>query len=334
MEEVKENNSKRKGLLIVGIVLLLLIVIFLLWWFNRKFDVTLKYNNGSDDSNLVIKYLNKIDKEDVKEDLTREGYYFAGYYETYYLSGKEIEKIKNNSNNEETICKEDFKLDSDKIKCVSEVPFNFIDTKIKKDTIIEALWSMISEEPQPIEEQPIYEEQPVEQTPVPQPTDNGRISLSANDQCIIGSDRVTIKASLSNNPIDKTITWNSVECFTLEGSDTEKTFRFNGGNICTYKPVVSVRLNNGSSDSLEFTYESSLNVEVYDNGTQIQPRSNGEYYGNNITIKTNVSANFSGSYIRTSSDNSATLNSTSDTTVNITTQCGQTKSVKVNAIIN
>lgn len=329
MEEVKEKveASKKKGktkIIITIIVLLLAIAAFLFWWFTRKFEVTFKYNNGDADSVVIVKYLNKIKKEDVKENLVREGYYFAGYYETYYLNGKEIEKIKSDSKNEETICKEGFKLDSEKIKCVYELPFDFVGTKIKKDTTIEALWSA----------QPLPEPTP-EPTPAPAPQDTGTVSLTANDQCLIGTDTVTITANIGGNALDKTINWSSPNCFTLnKTSNTTATMtRSSCGSTEGLNPTVTARLNNGNSNSLTFTYEDSLVVEVYDGNTKINPDSEGAYNGGHVTIKTNASANFSGNNIASKTDTSATLYSSSDSTVTITTQCGQSKTIVVKAVI-
>lgn len=140
----KEKKSKKKLFIIIGIILLLLIIGFLIWWFNRKFDITFKYNNGTNDNIVKVKYLNYIKKEDIKEDLTASNKSFVGYFETYLLSDKELETIKNDKNKEKDICKEGFKLNSDKNKCIAENEFDFTNTKIKKHTTIEALWSGIS----------------------------------------------------------------------------------------------------------------------------------------------------------------------------------------------
>ena len=42
----KEEKKSKKKIIIIILILLLLILLFLWWWFNRKFDVTFKYNNG------------------------------------------------------------------------------------------------------------------------------------------------------------------------------------------------------------------------------------------------------------------------------------------------
>ena len=131
-EEIKgkEKDKKNKVWLYILIVLIIIIIIFLIWWFNRKFDVTFKYNNGSKDYEVKVKYLRKIKKEDIKKDLVYNEHTFIDYYETYLLD-----------KNDKT-CRKGFKLEKELNKCVSKSPYDF-DTKINKNTIIEALWSSI-----------------------------------------------------------------------------------------------------------------------------------------------------------------------------------------------
>ncbi len=141
-EEKKDNSKKKKIILIIIGIILLLILLFLLWWFNRKFDVTFKYNNGDADYTVKVKYLNIIDDKDVKKDLVYSEHSFVGYFETRDLTEEQKEKLK--SENVTDICSQGFKLNDDKNKCVSETEFDFENTKIKKNTVIEALWSTIS----------------------------------------------------------------------------------------------------------------------------------------------------------------------------------------------
>ena len=55
-------------------VILLAIILFLLWFFNRKFEVTFDYNNGTKEEVILVKYNTVIDKKNVKtkEDLGEE----------------------------------------------------------------------------------------------------------------------------------------------------------------------------------------------------------------------------------------------------------------------
>ena len=143
MEKKKEKKWLKRILIILGIILVL-VAAFLIWWFNRKFDVTFKYNNGDEDYVVKVKYLHKIDPDDVKEDLTADQKSFVGYFETYMLTEKDINKIAEDEEAKSTICKDSFKLLEDENKCIAEDEFDFENTKIKKHTTIEAIWSSIS----------------------------------------------------------------------------------------------------------------------------------------------------------------------------------------------
>ena len=429
MEEVKEEvkvekkEKKSKKWLIIIIILLLLLGGFLYWWFNRKFEISFKYNNSAFEDTIVnVKYLRLIDEKDVKEDIKVDGKTFIGWFETYYLNGEQIESIKKDSKKEVSICKEGFKLDSTKVKCVSEKEFDFKNTKIKKDTIIEALWSSISFSINPtsktinegenfkitvsisgtkdkavvfsssdnkiatvdsngkvvgvkkgtttinaesngivkkctvtvkeiVKEDPKKEEPKVEEPKKEEPVvvkDEGTIKLSANDQCIIGtSDTITLTAKVSDNALDKTVNWTLPKCYTSEkvSDTTVKLTRTGRGTMCRSEEerefTVTVKLNNGSTDSIKLTYEPTLEINVYENGREIQANSEGKYKGNKITIKTNESAIFTGkaefdgsNIVTSSTENNATIKSYARGTVTIKTKCGQTKTIKVEEEIN
>lgn len=425
-KEHSKNKKSKKKLILTLIILFALIVLFLFWWFNRKFSITFEYNNGLENYTVKVKYLNKIKDEDVKKDLTMESHTFIGYFETYYLDGKEIEKISKDSSLEKTICKDSFKLNEGKNKCIAINEFDFKKTKIKSNKIIEALWSAITFAINPTEkqiyvgesfdisvtlagtsdtkviwssedssiatvndsgrvvgqkagkttivvesngikkycevtvlakeeikkEEPKKEEpkvetkvepktEPKEETKV-EPKDEGTISLRANDQCIIGSDTVTITANVSN-ALDSTVNWSNLKCFnmTKESNNTLKISRIGRGTMCReveeLNPVVTASLNNGSSDSLKFNYEFSLDVTVYDGSSVVQKDGNGLYSVGNPKIVSNMSAEFIYSNtrcIKEKTDNSITLYNSCDGTVTIRTQCGQTKTVELYAIIN
>lgn len=78
-EKTSKNNKKRNIILIVAGLLLLMIILFLLWFFNRKFDVTFDYNNGTKEEVVYVKYNKTINSKDVKtkEDL---GEQFIDWY--------------------------------------------------------------------------------------------------------------------------------------------------------------------------------------------------------------------------------------------------------------
>ncbi len=389
----------------------MLILLFLWWWFNRKFDVTFKYNNGLDNETIKVRYNNKIKDKDVKKDLTFEGHSFIGYFETYYLSGKEIEKIKEDKKAEESICKKGFKLNQDKDKCIANEEFDFKNTRIKENKTIEAFWSGIIFDINPKEkqiyagesfnikvvlsgtdnkdimwssedgaaatvtnngkvtgvkkgtttinvetnglkktckvtvvekEQPKKEEtkkeEPKKETPKVQ-KDEGKISISTKNKCIIGDQKATVNASITGNALNKNITWTTSKCFSMQKvSGTSINVYRNSTNGCdvnsTFK--VDAKLSNGSNSSVSITYEPKLSFKVYDRyGKEVTRESDGSYLGNDLKIVTNGNATFKSA--RQGSDttaNSIYLPGAMGTTVEITTACGQKENVKIVAIIN
>lgn len=78
-EKTSKNNKKRNIILIVAGLLLLIVIFFLLWFFNRKFEVTFDYNNGTKEEVVHVKYNKTINSKDVKtkEDL---GEQFIDWY--------------------------------------------------------------------------------------------------------------------------------------------------------------------------------------------------------------------------------------------------------------
>ena len=78
-EKTSKNNKKRNIILIVASLLLLIVILFLLWFFNRKFEVTFDYNNGTKEEVVYVKYNKTINSKDVKtkEDL---GEQFIDWY--------------------------------------------------------------------------------------------------------------------------------------------------------------------------------------------------------------------------------------------------------------
>lgn len=115
IEEKKETKNKKKKLTLIisGAVLLVVIIgIFLFWFFNRKFEITFDLNNGAKEETVLVKYLNTINKDEVKtkEDL---GEKFIDWYEvTIDENGKEV---------------------------VNDEPFEF-NTKIKEERTLRALY--------------------------------------------------------------------------------------------------------------------------------------------------------------------------------------------------
>ena len=170
--------------------------------------------------------------------------------------------------------------------------------------------------------------------------DNSKISLSSSKKCIIGTDSANITAKL-NDASKYKLTWGSApSCYTLTNkSDTVKVLsRKTGSGACnstsSLSAKVTAKLSNGKSASVTVKYEPKLEIKVYNYGSLVSPHSTGAYYGNYITIKTNVKATFSSAYISSSDDMSVTLMRDSSTTVTVKTSCGQSKTIHIVPVIN
>ena len=92
---------------------MLAIIIFLLWFFNRKFDVTFDYNNGTENEIVQVKYNKTINEKDIK-DKDDLGESFIDWYE--------VVEVKDNKD------------------VLAEKPFDF-KTKITKETKLKAAYS-------------------------------------------------------------------------------------------------------------------------------------------------------------------------------------------------
>ena len=112
-KEVKSSkDNKKRNIILIVCGLLLIIILFLLWFFNRKFEVTFDYNNGTEDGKVLVKYNNVIDDKDIKtkEDLGEK--FINWYLIVDEKDGKDV---------------------------LAEEPFNF-ETKIKENTNLKAVY--------------------------------------------------------------------------------------------------------------------------------------------------------------------------------------------------
>lgn len=117
---MSKNDKKRK--LLIGVIsgaILLVIIIFLLWFFNRKFDITLDYNDGTKTKIVQIKYNKVINKKDIENT--------DGLNATWY-------EIVEKKGNEDILAKEpfDFKTKINKnikLKAIYDVTLEDEDTK-------------------------------------------------------------------------------------------------------------------------------------------------------------------------------------------------------------
>ena len=328
MEKEKKKNKK---IIIIAAVIAVLILIFIIWFFNRKFEVTYIYNNGDTEAVAYVKYLRRAPKDLAKEDITYEGYTLLGYYETYYLNGKEIEAIKKDSAKESSICKKGFVLNTNKDKCISEKKFDF-NTKIKEEKTIEALWSK-NDEPAPVIMPVTTTTTTKKNTTTTAKKDNGTISLSLSNKCMIGSNPVTVTANVSNTTNDK-INWSFPNCFSNSGTGSSIVLTRSCSNNERTTATISAKLNNGQTASASFNYEPAISYTVYDGNSVATRKTDGSYEVGNARIVTNVPANFEGSYIKSKTDNSVSLYSSAASTIKITTNCGQSATVRITALIN
>ncbi len=315
---MEEEKKSRKGIFIIIISILLIIILFLIWWF-YKFQVVVKYNNGLEDSVLELRFFDKVDMSLLKERLSKSGYNFNGLYETYYLNSNEIEKIRTDSALESNICKNGFQLESDGLKCISIEKFDFPNTRIMKDTIIEVKWD------KKLESEP---------TPIPSKKDTATISLSVSKKCAIGNENIVVTAKIKGHTEDETIIWILPECYKASRKGTS-IYTLSRTDSCTdlneATTKVTAKLLNGKSDTVRFNYEPKLIVKVYDDTFPVT-ESKGVYKSNKTKININTIAEFKtkkSSSINKITDYSITLNDNVSDNVTITTPCKQTQVVKI-----
>ena len=163
--------------------------------------------------------------------------------------------------------------------------------------------------------------------------DNGTISLSASNKCVVKEQRATITATV-NNALDNTVNWKVDGCLTKAGEGNSITVI---PKTCGSTASITGSLNNGQSSSLTLTIEDALVVTVLDNGDN-KPDSEGYYHGVK-SIKTNIpvtmTSNGSIVYGDPKSPTTSVIgNAGADGVVTIKTPCGQTKTIKWKAVIN
>ncbi len=109
------SKDKKKKIIILSVigVIVIAIIIFLIWFFNRKFDVSFDYNNGTKNEIVQVKYNKTINEKYIK-DKDDLGELFIDWYE--------VIGVKNNKD------------------VLAEKPFDF-KTKITKKTKLKAIYS-------------------------------------------------------------------------------------------------------------------------------------------------------------------------------------------------
>ena len=83
----KIDKKKKKIIAIIFGIISIAIIIFLLWFFNRKFDVTFDFNNGTKEEIIKIKYHQTINDKDIK-DKKNLGESFIAWYEVVGVEEK------------------------------------------------------------------------------------------------------------------------------------------------------------------------------------------------------------------------------------------------------
>ena len=83
----KMDKKKKKIIAIIFGIILIAIIIFLLWFFNRKFDVTFDFNNGTKEEIIKVKYHQTINDKDIK-DQKNLGESFIAWYEVVGVEEK------------------------------------------------------------------------------------------------------------------------------------------------------------------------------------------------------------------------------------------------------
>ena len=84
----KTDKNKKKIIAIISGIILIAIIAFLLWFFNRKFDVTFDFNNGTKEEIIKVKYHQTIKEKDIK-DQKDLGELFIAWYEVVGIKEKE-----------------------------------------------------------------------------------------------------------------------------------------------------------------------------------------------------------------------------------------------------
>ncbi len=84
----KTDKNKKKIIAIISGIILIAIIAFLLWFFNRKFDVTFDFNNGTKEEIVKVKYHQTINEKDIK-DQKDLGELFIAWYEVVGIKENE-----------------------------------------------------------------------------------------------------------------------------------------------------------------------------------------------------------------------------------------------------
>lgn len=315
---MEEEKKSKKGLIITILVILLLIGGAFVGWYNYRFTVTIKYNNGLENTVEYIRFLGKIDESQIQEHFNKKGYSIKGFYETYIISSSDIEKLAVDLAASKNICRAGFDFNPNDNKCTAINQYNFGSERIVRDTTIEAIWSRDEEEV------------------ISGKEENAIITLSANKKCVIGNkDTIDITAKIKGYVSNKFVTWNLPKCYSAKRiSDTHYILTRTNAECEESEELhgdVVVSLTNGSIYNLRIVYEPKLKIDVYGVDDVPVKEKNGAYKTKKATINTNVAAKFKSknNTIKTTAQYRVVLNDNVNDTITIKTTCGQSKVVEI-----
>ena len=315
---MEEEKKSKKGLIITILVILLLIGGAFVGWYYYKFTVTIKYNNDLENTVEYVRFLGKADESKVQGHLSKKGYSFKGFYETYIISSSDIEKLAVDLAASKNICRAGFDFDPNNNKCTAMTEFSFNTERIVRDTTIEAIWSKDEEVVRTGREE------------------DATITLSANKKCVVGDkDTIDVNAKIKGYVSNKFVTWNIPKCYSAKRiSDTHYVLTRTNAECEDNEELsgrVKVSLTNGSTYSLILIYEPKLKVNVSGVDGNIIYEKDGVYKTKQTTIDTNVAAKFKSknNTIKKTAQYSLYLKDNVNDTITIKTSCGQTKTIEI-----
>ncbi len=313
---MEEKKKSRKWVLLV-ILLLFLSIVGIVWWLH-KFEVVIKYNNDLENTVQMVRLFGKVDESLIKEKLSKNNYYFRGFRETYVLDSNIIERINQGESIDTFMCEKGFTLSPSDNKCISETDFDFKNTRILKDTVIEVMW----EKKEPVEENTGKKE-------------NATVTLSTNKKCIVGvNSSFDITAKIKGYVKDKTIKWETPKCYTAQRI-SDSHYKFTRIKDCEEKEEmitrVTVSLTNGYKTTIKIDYEPKLTIKVFDGNSPVYIKNNA-YKANNPTIVSNIPATFKASkknVIDVTEQYSVKLYEGVKDDITVKTPCNQSKVVTI-----
>ena len=317
-DKTSTNNKKRNIILIVAGLLLLIIILFLLWFFNRKFEVTFDYNNGTkeDLGEQFIDWYLILEEKDGKDVLADKPYDFKtkinkntklkavyeGVVETITVTfdskgGSNVDAITINKGTELTLPKNPtykgytFKGWVD----VNDRPI-YDKALLSEDTTLYAKWKKVEEKKEtPKQEQ--QEEPTIEVKPE-------KITLSLSRDTIHYNGIKTAK--VENATGDVTYSLSDTLCMGIDAKTGVITAKNNGA--CSKGAAIKVYAKTPSGTTAEQTiyYEKDLELtskgESYSKYASFYGDSNGYYVTANQDVTWDVTLTSSVSYEYTYND--------------------------------